>query len=64
MDIKVKNFPAVIYHKVIFHELLGHGCGKLFKKGNYDAENIINPLTNEKGINKCYGENDTWNSVF
>ncbi|EGR33365.1 hypothetical protein IMG5_055080 [Ichthyophthirius multifiliis] len=64
VDIKVKNFPAVIYHKVIFHELLGHGCGKLFKKGNYDAENIINPLTNEKGINKCYGENDTWNSVF
>lgn len=47
VDLKIKHFPAVIYHKVIFHELLGHGCGKLFYEGNYDSENIINPLTSK-----------------
>ncbi|KAL4476266.1 hypothetical protein ABPG74_009999 [Tetrahymena malaccensis] len=64
IELKIKHFPAVIYHKVIFHELLGHGCGKLFYEGNYDAENILNPLTNEKGITKCYKPNETWGSVF
>jgi len=45
VDIKLKHFPALIYHKVIFHELLGHGCGKLFYEDNFDSENIVNPLT-------------------
>jgi len=45
VEIKLKHFPALIYHKVIFHELLGHGCGKMFYEGNFDSENIVNPLT-------------------
>lgn len=50
------------FHKVIYHELLGHGCGKLFKKTdtglNFD-ENLKNPLTGEK-ISSYYKEKDTW----
>jgi dipeptidyl-peptidase-3 len=38
---------------VACHELLGHGTGKLFRKNendqlNFDIENIINPVTNER----------------
>lgn len=40
----------VWFQKVSYHELLGHGCGKLFtetlEKGKNFNENIINPLTN------------------
>lgn len=38
--------------KVTFHELLGHGCGKLFQETenglNFDKEHVINPLTGAK----------------
>lgn len=54
----------MIYHKVIFHELLGHGCGKLFYEGNFPADSIVNPLTNEKGVKSFYKPNETWTSVF
>jgi dipeptidyl-peptidase-3 len=38
---------------VACHELLGHGTGKLFRKNekgeyNFDIDNVINPLTNNK----------------
>lgn len=53
--------------KVTLHELLGHGCGKLFYKNqdgyNFDMENIKNPLTGGK-ITSYYKEGETWLSVF
>ena len=56
-----------MYHKVIYHELLGHGCGKLFQVSsngelNFD-KSVINPLTGKPVIG-YYQENDTWLSVF
>ena len=54
--------------KTALHELLGHGTGKLFKidengKYNFDIENVINPLTNEK-INSYYLPGETYESKF
>ncbi|CAG2166263.1 unnamed protein product [Oppiella nova] len=49
------------------HELLGHGCGKLLQivdgKPNFDVENTINPLTNEK-VDKWYKTGETYESKF
>jgi len=28
-EVYVKYFKQIMFHIVIFHELLGHGCGKL-----------------------------------
>lgn len=64
---KIKFFPQVIFHKVVFHELLGHGCGKLFQKTesglNFDPKTTINPLTGQP-VTSYYNETDTWLSVF
>lgn len=62
IGIKVSMF------KTALHELLGHGTGKLFKidengKYNFDIENVINPLTNEK-INSYYLPGETYESKF
>lgn len=55
-----------MFHKVIYHELLGHGCGKLLQKTeeglNFDPS-IIDPTTG-KPVASYYGEKDTWRSVF
>jgi dipeptidyl-peptidase-3 len=53
---------------VACHELLGHGTGKLFRRNekgefNFDVENLVNPLTNER-IEKWYEENETYESKF
>nr|QBH22561.1 peptidase family M49 containing protein [Philasterides dicentrarchi] len=60
----------VVFHQVIYHELLGHGCGKLFylkdeqtQSYNFDIENTVNPLNGQK-ITTFYKEQDTWMSVF
>jgi len=63
----MKFYEPCIFHKIIFHELLGHGCGKLFCEDsqgvkNFDP-NIINPLTG-KPIESWYKSNETWTSVF
>merc|ERR1712240_37681 len=55
---KVLSFEV----QVGLHELLGHGSGKLFFKGNY-PEDLVNPLTNEK-VAHIYGPGDTYDSVF
>ncbi|KRX04492.1 hypothetical protein PPERSA_06045 [Pseudocohnilembus persalinus] len=67
-DLQVKWAEQTSFHQVVFHELLGHGCGKLFYKKsqneyNFDHENVKNPLTGEK-ITSFYNEKDTWMSVF
>jgi len=54
------------FHKIVFHELLGHGCGKLLYKTNgvlnFD-EKLIDPTTG-KPVASYYNEKDTWISVF
>jgi len=55
--------------KVALHELLGHGSGRLLVQNvesgefNFDKENLINPVTNEK-INSWYMSNETWQGKF
>jgi dipeptidyl-peptidase-3 len=54
--------------KVSYHELLGHGCGKLFcednsGKLNFDRDTVVHPLTRGK-INSWYKVNETWSNVF
>ncbi|KAL3699171.1 hypothetical protein R1sor_017193 [Riccia sorocarpa] len=54
--------------QVAFHELLGHGSGKLFmrnSKGQYNFPygEVSHPITGEL-VATCYGHGETWNSVF
>lgn len=67
-DILLKHHKDILFFKVAFHELLGHGCGKLFMedangKKNFDYENLINPITKQK-IESWYKPEETWGSVF
>ena len=52
---------------ICYHELLGHGCGKLFQETetglNFDINTVINPLTGDK-ITSYYKSNETWNNKF
>lgn len=66
-EILIKHHKTILFFKVAFHELLGHGCGKLFMeddngKKNFD-ENLINPITKQK-IESWYKPEETWGSVF
>jgi len=67
-DILLKHHKDILFFKVAFHELLGHGCGKLFMEDvngskNFDAENLINPVTQRK-VESWYKPEETWGSVF
>lgn len=62
------SFSQALFHKVIYHELLGHGSGKLFQMRNdgtlnYDP-NTIDPLTGNAVGSDCYKANDTWSGKF
>jgi dipeptidyl-peptidase-3 len=66
-DNLLKHTKNNIFFKVAYHELLGHGCGKLFMENsagekNFD-ENLLNPVTKNK-IETWYKSEDTWGSVF
>ena len=68
VELEEKIGIKVSMFKTALHELLGHGTGKLFKidengKYNFDIENVINPLTNEK-INSYYLPGETYESKF
>jgi len=54
---KVPSFEV----QVGLHELLGHGSGKLFYSGNYNASTCC-PLSG--GQVGCYGQGDTYDSTF
>ena len=54
--------------KVGCHELIGHGTGKLLReyepgKFNFDKDNLINPLTNEK-LTTYYKGQESFELVF
>jgi len=66
-DNLLKYYTPCMFHIVIFHELLGHGCGKLLQEDstgvkNFDP-NIINPCTG-KVVETWYKGNDTSRTVF
>ena len=69
LDVYAKYRDAAFEVQVGLHELLGHGCGKLFAetapgKFNFDHDNPpINPLTG-KPITSWYKPGETWGSVF
>lgn len=62
----MKYFKNVAFHSVSYHELLGHGCGKLFTehegKLNF-AQETIHPLTKEP-VHTWYKEGETWGTKF
>ena len=70
---EVENFllhrRQAYYYWVVFHELFGHGTGKLLAesepgKFNFDINQPpINPLTQER-VNTWYKAGQTWASVF
>ncbi|KAL3699174.1 hypothetical protein R1sor_017196 [Riccia sorocarpa] len=54
--------------QVAFHELLGHGSGKLFIRNseggyNFPYGKVRHPITGEL-VSTCYKPGETWNSVF
>lgn len=60
---------AAYYLWVVFHELFGHGTGKLLKENadntyNFGVEELpVSPLTGEP-IDSWYKPGETWTSVF
>ncbi len=65
----VKHRKSAFYLWVVFHELLGHGTGKLLVEKspgsyNFDIENRpTNPLTGES-VQSWYRPGQTWTGVF
>ncbi|KAL2609542.1 hypothetical protein R1flu_028115 [Riccia fluitans] len=54
--------------QVAFHELLGHGSGKLFRRNrdggfNFPYGKVSHPLTGDP-VSTWYEPGETWNSVF
>ena len=63
----IKFYEPNMFHKIIYHELLGHGCGKLLQENkdgvkNFDPE-LINPITGQK-VATWYKSNETWTEKF
>ncbi|CAM6085105.1 unnamed protein product [Calypogeia fissa] len=58
----------VFFVQLAFHELLGHGSGKLFTQNqggeyNFSLGSVMHPITHEAVVT-CYGPGETWNSTF
>jgi len=66
-DNLIQFYQPTIFHKVIYHELLGHGCGKLLAEDAEGVKNFdpctINPLTG-KPVATWYKSNETWTGLF
>ena len=63
-DIYVKYAKESLTLIVALHELLGHGTGKLFQKGedgelNFDPDKVKNPFTGAD-ITTFYSATETW----
>jgi dipeptidyl-peptidase-3 len=63
----IKHSKNNMFFIVAYHELLGHGCGKLFSENSAGEknfnENLINPFTNKK-IETWYKSEETWSTLF
>ena len=69
LEVYLKHKNPTFYLWVVFHELLGHGTGKLLTeespgKYNFDIENPpISPLTGQP-ITSWYRYGQTWTGLF
>lgn len=65
----MKHKPHAFYLWVLFHELFGHGTGKMLAQKepnafNFDIHNPpLNPLTGEP-VKSWYLPGETWTGVF
>jgi len=65
----LKHREHAFYLWVVFHELLGHGTGKLLVEShssefNFDSKNApINPLTGNP-VDSWYKQGQTWTGLF
>ncbi|CAK87860.1 unnamed protein product (macronuclear) [Paramecium tetraurelia] len=67
-EIFYKYQSEAVFLVVALHELIGHGAGKVFMKDkdgnlNFNLENTINPLTNQK-VDSYYNHGEQWHSKF
>lgn len=67
VSLTMNYYEVLNFQKVAYHELLGHGCGKLFQETNhglnFDVNTVVNPLTGGP-ITSWYQANETWSQKF
>ena len=69
VDLVVEHYKDSVFLMTILHEIFGHGTGKMFRKNldgtyNYPNNDIFCPFTGKELFNKCYEQNETYNSKF
>jgi dipeptidyl-peptidase-3 len=65
-QVLIDLFDKIAFHQVSFHELLGHGCGKMFTEREDGTLNFSADLKDpyRGGPIGYYKKGETWNTVF